>query len=111
MSEKTFSFCESVHATGASKWHLRLLTDAGQKFGGGIDTPSLCGRVQVGWDINVPLSIHHLTQNCCPKCLILYDRPDDVKLEHTSSVTCWCKPELAHDGGKDGKVWVHRDVT
>jgi len=50
-----FSFCESIHATSLSKWHIRRLTDEGPKHGGGIDTDSLCGRVEKGrgWDLEV----------------------------------------------------------
>ena len=39
-------------ATSNSPWHIRQLTEAGKKMGGGIDTPSLCGRKQNGWDVN-----------------------------------------------------------
>lgn len=63
------SFCESVAATGAGKWHLRKLTKVGPKYGGGIDTPSLCGHVKTGWDIEVELTEHHLCKSTCPACL------------------------------------------
>lgn len=47
-----YSFCESVGASGRSPWHIRRLTEAGQKFGGGIDTPMLCRDKRVsGWDL------------------------------------------------------------
>ena len=39
----TYSFCESV--TGIGPWHIRQLSPAGKKTGGGIDSPSLCGRI------------------------------------------------------------------
>lgn len=62
-----FSFCESVHATGRSLWHIRRLTEVGRKLGGGADTPALCGRV-VAWDINVDITQFHLNKNTCKAC-------------------------------------------
>jgi hypothetical protein len=77
-----YSFCESV--IGIGPWHIRTLSDAGRKLSGGIDTPSLCGRVAPtgkhtstgqaglgGWDLSVPLTQHHLG-HCCPRCAELY---------------------------------------
>ena len=77
-----FSFCESV--TGIGPWHLRQLSDAGRKCGGGIDTPSLCGLVHPvgstkpdgkpgfgGWDLEVPVS-ERLLQGACRKCVAAY---------------------------------------
>jgi len=46
-----YSFCEHAHATPWSKWHIRRLTAAGLKLGGGADTPALCGRT-VAWDLS-----------------------------------------------------------
>lgn len=51
----TYSFCESVHASGRSKWHIRRLTEKGRKLSGGIDTKSLCGGVSAGWDLSIPI--------------------------------------------------------
>lgn len=76
-----YSFCESDYATSISPWCIRKLTDQGQKPGGGIDTPSLCGRVTPrlyhprsgtnGWDIpNVPVTLTHPA--ACPKCLEIW---------------------------------------
>lgn len=62
-----FSFCESVHATGTSSWHIRKLDVAGKKLGGGITTASLCGKVKNGWDLDVPMTLHHLS-HCCHWC-------------------------------------------
>jgi hypothetical protein len=46
-----YAYCESVHATGLSPHHIRKLTAAGMKKGGGADTPTLCGRdLTGGWD-------------------------------------------------------------
>ena len=68
---KKYSFCESVHATATSKWHIRELTAIGQKFGGGADTLALCGR-DVAWDLNVERTDLHLLTNTCPRCFEFY---------------------------------------
>lgn len=47
-----YSFCETI---AAYRWHIRPLTAAGQKFGGGADTRALC-KAFVEWDIDVGLS-------------------------------------------------------
>jgi hypothetical protein len=47
-----YSFCETLTAF---VWHIRRLTDAGQKFGGGADTESLCGA-DVRWDLQAPVT-------------------------------------------------------
>lgn len=51
--EPELSFCEPSHGVGRK--HLRWLSSAGLKLGGGIDTKSLCGRVGPhsvgGWDL------------------------------------------------------------
>lgn len=61
---KKLSFCESVTASSRSPWHLRELTDVGQKFGGGIDTASFCEIVRPskdgglgGWDVDVAITL------------------------------------------------------
>lgn len=68
-----FSFCESVFASGRGRWHIRELTNAGQKLGGGIDTGSLCGHVKArwGWDIDVEI-FPFLLAECCPICREAY---------------------------------------
>lgn len=48
-----FSFCETVAATGP--WHLRELTEQGQKLSGGADSQTLCG-CQPAWDINCEIT-------------------------------------------------------
>ncbi len=68
-----YSFCESVHATPYSKWHIRRLTKLGRKLGGGADTLALCGRV-IGWDLDVKLDFHHLAHNSCPSCVEEYEK-------------------------------------
>lgn len=70
-----YSFCEPVMAGVRATWHIRPLTKAGRKLGGGIDTASLCGWVVRGngWDIDVPITEHHL-KHACQKCVALYQR-------------------------------------
>lgn len=50
---KVLAFCESVHATGSSPWHLRWLDE----------------RVTSGWDLSVAITAHHLENNACWRCL------------------------------------------
>lgn len=69
-----FSFCESIHASSYSPWHLRKLTAVGKKIGGGIDTPSLCGIVERGWDLEVEITEFHLDKNTCLNCLRAYKK-------------------------------------
>lgn len=78
-----FSFCEPVTATSISPWHIRELTGKGRMLGGGIDTPSLCGRVEVnrGWDLETPINEFHLANGCCQKCFQLYTE------------RCWAGPK------------------
>ena len=61
------SFCETIHATGTSPWHIRNLTDKGRKLGGGADTAALCGR-EVAWDLEVEVSPQQLGDGVCSKC-------------------------------------------
>lgn len=66
MSEE-YSFCESVHASSYSKWHIRKLTSKGKFLGGGADTLALCG-LKVAWDLNVPVSKLDNRNKVCLKC-------------------------------------------
>jgi hypothetical protein len=61
------TFCESVYSSGLGLWCIRKTTDAGPKYGGGIDADSLCGRVKQGkgWDLEVRITEHHLKHNTC----------------------------------------------
>jgi hypothetical protein len=78
-----YAFCEPVFATSLRPWCIRKLGKAGLKLGGGIDTPSLCGRVQPsctsggkgsgGWDNSVRIMPQHLT-HCCATCRAIYKR-------------------------------------
>ena len=61
-----YSFCESVMATGESPWHIRPLTAAGRKFGGGADTKAFCGR-EVAWDLDLEINARRL-EHCCRNC-------------------------------------------
>lgn len=72
-STSVYSYCESVHATGTSPWHIRKLVERGQMFGGGITTPSLCGLVSRGWDLLVDMAPVH-NQHTCTRCLAEYLR-------------------------------------
>ena len=68
------SFCEPVCVTGPDPWCLRYLTAAGPKYGGGVDTESLCGRVTPyhgGWDVDVPVTQDRLGRkgHTCQRCL------------------------------------------
>ena len=58
-----YSFCETAHATGSSPWHIRKLTSAGKKLGGGADTPALCGR-KVAWDIKANINEFAIKYAC-----------------------------------------------
>ena len=77
MNKIRFAFCESVNATGTSPWHIRQLTTKGLKIGGGTDTKSLCGR-EMGWDLEVKITSHHLNLNhCCSKCAEKFQKDTD----------------------------------
>ncbi len=68
---KIYSFCENINNPALGHWHIRKLTEKGQRLGGGCDTLALCGR-KVHWDLDVPFSFHHLEENCCLKCANIY---------------------------------------
>lgn len=63
-----YSYCETVTASSHSDWHLRPLTEKGQKFGGGADTKSLCGR-DVACDLHPVVDLHNIQSNACKKCV------------------------------------------
>jgi len=67
-------FCEPAMAAGPGRWCLRFVGEKGEMYGGGIDTPSLCGRVDPklnGWDIDVPVTQDRLDNPdiTCLRCL------------------------------------------
>lgn len=77
LAKDTFGYMESVSAGSRSPWHIRLIpAEETPKFGGGVTTPSLCGRVTKGWDLKVPLSEKH-DQHICKECLAAYLRTGD----------------------------------
>ena len=45
-ADETHAFCETYHAPPLAPWHIRRLTEAGRRTGGGADSASLCGRVE-----------------------------------------------------------------
>lgn len=71
------SFCEAGTAGPFSRWHIRQLTPAGRKLGGGADTKSLCDK-RVSWDLVVDLTAHHLEANACPLCVRKYAEIKDT---------------------------------
>jgi len=72
MTEK-YSFCESINGPILGRWHIRKLTEAGPKYGGGIDTGTLCGRDFRGWDLQPEINEQRLTSGC-KKCVELYKK-------------------------------------
>lgn len=41
-----YAFCEPHNCAPGRGWCIRVLSPLGLRTGGGIDTPSLCGRVK-----------------------------------------------------------------
>ena len=74
----TFAFCEPAVAGPLAPWCIRPVTAKGLKLVGGVDTPSLCGRVTPkggGWDLNVRITDDQLARTrppVCPRCLAEY---------------------------------------
>ncbi len=85
MDLSKFSYCEGSWATANSPWHIRELTAVGKKLGGGIDTASLCGRVQPfgkgsvftcgGWDLLASIDLDDAQganrRRVCQACIAL----------------------------------------
>lgn len=69
-----FAFCESVFASGRSRWHIRRIdANVGLKPTGGIDGPCLCGHVRRGWDLLVRPTATNLNRAVVDdECLSLY---------------------------------------
>lgn len=67
-----YSFCEPVWVGSAARWCVRPLTDRGRKLGGGVDTPSLCGRVDPakggGWDLSYECQVSLDHPHMCLRC-------------------------------------------
>jgi len=67
-----FSYMESVNATGTSRWHIRQIPNGeNRKLGGGITTPSLCERIQKGWDLKTEVT-QVFDPFTCKECLAQY---------------------------------------
>lgn len=68
-----YAFCETVHASGTSPWHIRELTSAGKKLGGGADTLALCGR-KASWDLisDPPPAAVNMPEHVCSECWEFY---------------------------------------
>lgn len=67
-----YSFCEPVWVGSAAPWCVRRLTAKGRKVGGGVDTPSLCGRVDPanggGWDLSAECRVSLDHPHMCARC-------------------------------------------
>lgn len=82
LTATSFSFCESDRASGWGTWCIRKwqTTEPGASrlrlsgWGTGIDTPSLCGSVPVGWgwDLEASLTEDNLVKRACKECLAKY---------------------------------------
>ncbi len=98
-----YAFCESV--TGADyvnrvaqgwvyvsigRWHIRRLSEKGLKLGGGIDTPTLCKRVDnPPWERSISWSPTHRSP-CCRKLSMAEIKIDffgDVRRDSEASLT------------------------
>lgn len=78
LPKREFAFCESIHATSTSPWHIRKLTDKGLKLGGGADTKALCGR-EVAWDLEVEIKPSTPVRlDCCGQCADEFERNQDA---------------------------------
>ena len=75
-----YSFCETVTAGPASRWHIRKLTSVGQKFGGGADTKALCGRT-VSWDLKSTVEPKAALDHGCRECCEIYLELENVVIE------------------------------
>src|SRR5690606_16852883 len=87
-----WSYCEPATAI-LNTWHIRRLTDTGRHLSGGVDTPSLCGRVDPakfgGWDLGAPFSWEEARRLCtqpfhgggwmvCPGCVTAAEEATDA---------------------------------
>lgn len=81
MKTAAYSFCEAATAGPLAAWHIRPLTAVGPKFGGGVDTASLCGHVRPalgGWDVRVAVDGYPLDKSfegrrlVCATCVAAY---------------------------------------
>ena len=69
-----YAYMESVHAGSLSPWHIRQVPpNTPLKLGGGITTPSLCGKVTRGWDLRVGIHPKY-NDHTCAVCHLLYEK-------------------------------------
>lgn len=68
-----YILCESIHNPPLGKWHIRRLSKSGKHYGGGIDTPTLCGRTFTGWDLEYAILSHSKLRNICEKCVEIWE--------------------------------------
>lgn len=60
-----YRFCEGAWVAACPPWHIRKISGAGEKLGGGADTPALCGlNLNRGWDLQVCITEGHLAHSC-----------------------------------------------
>lgn len=87
-----YAFCETKHASSGSRWHIRKLTSAGRKQGGGADSRSLCG-LEVSWDLRTPVTPEQVATACghCARGLAV----EAGQLEMVAHAMCWAA------GGED----------
>ena len=65
------AFCETEGASSFARWHIRTIPDGKLRPGGGINTSSLCGKVNSGWDIECEFSKRYFP-HCCPTCVFIW---------------------------------------
>lgn len=84
----SLAYCEPVTAGPLAPWCIRKLSDVGLKTTGGVDTPSLCGRVKPfgrgkgelgGWDLRVPVDLQRPANLACKKCLSVLEAAENAK--------------------------------
>jgi hypothetical protein len=62
---KLYAICETVDD---ETLHVRELSPAGYKYGGGADTPALCSTV-VTWDTRIHVNLENIT---CAGCKVRF---------------------------------------
>lgn len=86
---QTYSFCETVAATGP--WHIRILSEIGHKYNGGADTKTLCG-LQAAWDVQHEFKDEWiddggpLLDQVCQSCLTVYRKEVPMR-KYTYTIT------------------------
>lgn len=71
---REYAFCEPVTASSWSAIHIRELTDAGRKPGGGADRAALCGR-EVAWDLQGDITPETIEdERTCATCRYEFEK-------------------------------------